>query len=267
MISPLTPYLSGDYNPESAQNYNLLLGISENEFCYLVTENDTLLAFGVKLPISQLATPLTLKGAHPVNYKQVIAGVMPRDFSIIPNELFDPAKAHEFAKYLKIEEGDKIFSQHVDSGNQIVFSCSKNIEDRLSQTFSAVKINFLYKGWLQAIARKQPFNNSLYINIQDNLIRIANFTDEKLRFYNRYAISDNNDIVYYIALVAAELGITQSDASLVLSGAVSANDDIVDSLKEFFRQVEISKISLLSHIPAEVEPQHVLVLSALQLCV
>jgi hypothetical protein len=125
---------------------------------------------------------------------------------------------------------------------------------------------FSSKGWVTAMAKNNPDQHNLYLNINRDQVELVAFNSGKLRFYNKFEFKNNDELAYFTALVTTELGLQPADTNLYISGDIDADDKGINRLAEFFGKVQINDQQVLT-LPEEIESHRILSLAALSLCV
>ncbi|OKS85779.1 DUF3822 family protein [Mucilaginibacter polytrichastri] len=264
MTSHSKLYFSDDFSAEKAKDYTLLIQIRDTDFSFAVVYQNTLLAWGNGYPHSELVAPADFVNfLSPTDYQNVVIGITPTVFNIVPKQLYKEDQLPNFARFLDAGVEDKIYSQVLDADNQIVFKDGDTILPVLIARYPYHQILFAYKGWLQAITTTKPTATDLYIDIQAYEVHFAYYKDSKLRFYNSFKYTTPTELAYFTALTTNELELNPANIRLVISG--DADIDL-SSLSEFFTNIDINPIEQLQQLPDGIAPQQLLSLTALTLC-
>ncbi len=264
MTSHSKLYFSDDFSPEKAKDYTLLIQIRNTDFSFAVVYQNALLAWGNGYPLSELITPADfIHFLTPTDYQKVIIGLTPLVFNIIPKPLYQEKHLVQLVKLLDISETDKVYSQTLDTDNQVVFKDSNEVLPTLIARYPNHQIVFGYKGWLEAIVKTEPVVTNLYIDVQATEVHFAYFKESKLRFYNSFIYADPNDLAYFTALTTNELQLQPEDTHLVISGDA---DISLGNLKDFFPHIDTNPIEQLQQLPSGITAQQLLSLAALMLC-
>ncbi|HVV54126.1 MAG TPA: DUF3822 family protein, partial [Mucilaginibacter sp.] len=194
-----------------------------------------------------------------------IIGLPFTGFTFVPLSLFNPDKIADFARFLDVKPGEKIFSQPMDEDNQVIFKVDADIASAIDGKFILRDIVFSPKGWITAAADDNPADTGLYLNITGNRVGILNFRDGKLRFFNRFEFETADELAYYAAFVTGELKQQPQDITVVVSGDVLTGDENMKRLSEFFGKVELNQLQPVA-LPDQAPPHTVLSLTALSLC-
>lgn len=254
-------YRDTDFNPEHSADYTLLVLAGRDSFSYAVTGHQKLLVLEENISLDELTEP-TGEHAHlSHHYKQRIIGLHNNGFTFIPVSLFRPDLVAEFARFLDLKAGEKVFSQLLDAENQVIYKVDENLADK----FDAKNVAFAAKGWILATAANNPAKENLYLNVNSDKMELLNFQDGKLRFYNRFEFKNEDELVYYTSLITEELQLQPQNITLILSGDVEQGDKNSHRLIEFFPHVQLNGQKILD-LPGEISAHTVLTLTALSLC-
>ncbi len=258
-------YLDHDLNPASVADHSLLILLDTDHFSFAVTNGKRLLLLAEGLDLAELNGPADEDDLLYRKYGQSIIAVPDINFTLVPFELFNPDKVTDFARFLDVKADEKVFSQHLDAENQVLFKIKTALTDQLAVNFDVHDIVFGASGFIKAIAGNSPSNQNLYLQINDRQVELLNFNSGKLRFYNHFEFLNEDELAYYTTLVASELQIPADELVLYLSGEVNADDKNFSRLQKFFPRVEINTIKPLK-MPNQFPSHSILTLTALALC-
>jgi len=246
-------------------NYHLLLQIFPASFSYAITYQNKLLAWARDCDLKVLDDPGDDHELLTFNYTKVAVGLQPSGFTLVPNALFSEEKVADFARFLDVKPGEKVFAQRLDADNCIIYKVDEKVA-ATAQIYGLQNAVFVNKGWINTITSSNPPEHNLYLNIDKTTVDILHFVNGKVRFYNSFEFTNPDELAYYAAFVAQELQLTPRDLNLVVSGDINIDDKNGLRLAEFFNGVEQNELPVLS-FPAEVFPHQLLSLAALSLCV
>jgi hypothetical protein len=258
-------YLDHKFSPEKARDYTLLLQGNQSGFSFAVISKDKLLALSNPLVWDVLREPAAENNLLLQNYGQRVIGLPGVAFSFIPVSVFDPAKVADFARFLDVKTNDKVFSQPLDAENQVIFNVGAEQLAAIEGTFSLKDVVFAPKGWILAIAGSETANQNLYLNLSRDAVEVLNFTDGRLRFYNSFGFTNEDELAYFVSIVANELQLPFDAVKLVMSGDTEPGDQHFERLRQFFGQVELNQLKVLN-LPPQSVAHSMLSLTALSLC-
>ncbi len=231
-------YQSDNFNPDEARNARLCIKAGKSEVSFLVACDDKLLAWKDKCNAVELAADKHLAELMALPFEQVVVGVMPDNVTLIPAAMYVPENVNDYARFLDVKPEDKVFAAPIDEDNQVIYR--QNVPEVVLQKFNSSKIVPADRGWITAIAKTEPGNHNLYIDITDHQLSIVNFSGGKLRFYNTFNAADVNDMIYYCLFVAKRLDMQPGYTSLIISGQCAASD--ISRFNEFFRAVKYNDL-------------------------
>lgn len=258
-------YHDDNFSLDKAPGYTLLIQIDKTSFSYAVSDQNNLIALADGHPLDELSNPQELLDLLSANYKKVVIGLPATGFSLIPQAVFNQDKVADLARFLDVKTDEKILAQPLDNRNAIIYKTPESILSA-AEDFGVRNTVFTSKGWLNALAKNQPGDRDLYLNINGNTVEIANFSFSKLRFYNSFEFASADELAYFVSLVTDELTIQPAYTYVYISGDVDAGDKNISRLAEFFGKVEINTVKTLA-LPFEIEGHKILSLAALSLCV
>ncbi len=257
-------YLDPDFSPEKTKKYTLLVKADNTKFSFAITEKNKLLVLAEGLDIGALSAPADENDFLFKNYKQCIIGLAANTFTFVPVSLFNPDKVADFARFLDVQDSEKIFSQPLDDENQVIFKAGEPALPAITNKFDLKNVVFAPKGWIMAL-RGNSAKNTLFLDISDGKVEILNFTDGRLRFYNGFEFENEDELVYFTSFVAGELQLAPETITVILSGQVEADDKNFNRLSEFFNKVELNEAAVVE-MPAKFPSHSSLALTALSLC-
>lgn len=184
--------------------------------------------------------------------------------TLVPKSLFSEDHIADFARFLDVRDTEKVLSHKIDDQNMIVYKTGAKLVD-LVEKLSLRNTTYTAEGWVKAIAKSNPSNSNLYLNIIADVVQILYYSSGKLRFYNTFEFKSPDELVYFTTFVAEELGLKPQSTTLVLSGDISASDNNMGRLVDFYPKIEISTLKVVE-IPEQVASHKILALVALSLC-
>jgi len=264
MSEQTNTYRDSSLNLEQAYYYTLLILINGDSFSYAITNKNHLLAYEAENTLTELIEPATLQELLSAPYKNTVIGLNANGFTIIPATIFNPEHVGEFARVLDVKADEKVLAQALDENNYIVYKVAGQQLSAVNR-FGLINTVFAAKGWINSVAITNPDANQLFVNIGKDKVELLNFKDSAIRFYNSFEYKNANDLAYYAALVAKEIGLQPNAIGLVLSGNVQANDVTFNTLSDFFGDVTLNQANILE-LPEGLNPHQLLQLAALSLC-
>jgi hypothetical protein len=237
----------------STGNYELILQVSRDDFCYLIFDtlrnkivffkafvednNKYLNASGVKDIID--SEKFLLK-----RYSKVKLIMPSSKFTVVPATLYDPAKKDEyFLLNYRQEPEEIILSNRIkDPDAYIVFSVSGAMIDILRGYYDSIYPLHHSMPLLEHIsrARKSTEGPFTHAHIERDYLNLILFRDNQLLFCNTYNYRNVSDILFYILNVFKKLNINQEE-TIHLSGMIEKFDDLHSSLSMYVRTIKFAE--------------------------
>lgn len=254
-------YQHDGFSLEQAGDAGLFIKLGKTGFSFLIASQGRLLAWKDQAPLTALTDDAALGQILASVFKEVRVGLLPEALTLVPAELYTPENTVDYARYLDVKPGNKIFSAKLDSGNQLIYKTDADAFTGLTEKIAPAAITIpADRGLIAAIAKTEPGNYSIYADINAGQVSLVNFNGGKLRFYNSFSAETIDDTLYYCLFAAEQLNIKPDYTTLIVSGTCSTAD--TDKLSQFFRLVKYNDASAMA-TPAAVPAHQILSLAAL----
>jgi len=257
-------YTDNNFNLYQAYSYTLLLQVEATSFSYAVVNDNRLLVSAQNCDLQELAQPRALHDLLSATYKKVIIGMPASGLTLIPNSLFREEKIPGFARFLDVKDNEKVFAQTLDEINAIIYKTNENLVS-VVEKFGLQNTVYTAKGWIKAIAKSNPPNNNLYLDVSKDKVQFLYYSLNALRFYNAFEFKSEDELAYFTSFVTEELNLKAQYISLIVSGDVVAGDKNLTRLAYFFPKIELNNLKVLE-LPALIPSHKFLALAALSLC-
>jgi hypothetical protein len=257
-------YTDNTFNLYQAYSYTLLLQVDAASFSYAVVDDNRLLVSAQNCDLNELTQPRQLNDLLTATYKKVIVGLPATGLTLVPKSLFSEAHIAEFARFLDVGENEKVFSQTLDDQNMIIYKTDSALADAV-QKFNLRNSVYTAQGWIKAIGKSNPSNDNLYIEVGKTSAQFLYISLNRLRFYNTFEFKNEDELVYFTTFVVEELNLKPQQITLVVSGDISAGDDNMKRLTDFYPKVELNNLKVLT-LPGQIPEHKMLALAALSLC-
>ncbi len=165
-------------------------------------------------------------------------------FVQVPASLFMEEAAGDYLKFNANIDHDKeeiIYCHNKSIDAVTIFAVQKELHIWLKRIYSNTNIHFVHQstalieGVLQ-VAGQAP-KNKLYIYVDRFKLHILSIENDKLIYYNQFAIKQFSDYVKYIMLVMKGLGMDQQTCEIVLWGYISNNSPHYLEFVKYIRNI------------------------------
>jgi hypothetical protein len=167
--------------------------------------------------------------------------VMPSPrFTIVPAQLYDPAKKDEYFTFNHLlNESSIIISNRLsDPDAYLVFSVQKPVADLVCSYHPGVLPYHQVKPLLSQIghSRKSVSGNYIHLHVEREFFNLIIFDHNLMKFCNSYKYRNITDILYFTMNVFRNLGLGQEE-TIWLSGNSEKYDDLSSSLSVYIRNI------------------------------
>ena len=234
--------------------HKLSIQVSLNglSFCILDTIANSL-ALSHSLPFKREVSPFDLhreikqsfrdEGVLDFSFSEVIAIHRNALFSLVPQPLFDEEQLPNYLKYNAKILGTDHLDYDVLEGLEManVYVPFTNVNNFIFDLFG--EFEFKHSGTvLLETLNKLPSSRQgsiCYLHLAESQMDLAVFASKKLAFYNSFAISSAEDVLYYLLFSLEQLNLDPQSLKLRLLGEITEEDRIYEFCTEYFENVSL----------------------------
>ncbi|WP_170227017.1 DUF3822 family protein [Luteibaculum oceani] len=165
-----------------------------------------------------------------IGQNQVYIGISSRMYTIVPRELYDPAKKGEYlikntgAK--PIELGSVITSPVQILDSYIVFNISNTLDHFLNNHFPGMVLLHEKQSLVAAaLSRPESSERQMVVNFSGNHFDIIVVDQRKVKFFNSFSLMSTEDVLYYLLFVTEKLGYDVKSLKIQLFGKIPEQID------------------------------------------
>lgn len=288
----MSNFISPDryFDPESGRlsayfsKLFILIGQESLQYCILDTEKNTFIALtDFRLPSSpkskevfyaEISQLFSEEEALKKKYPAVVIGLDSAVHTLVPAPLYD---ADQNKKYLEFNFGpadngslrvDRL--EEIDAFN--IYGTPQGLLDVVVNHFGEAALIHRSSALLKAIYHYQnihPARAGIFLNIREQFIDLVSMEGGRLAFFNSYACSSKEDVLYYTLYALEQLSRQPENVQLLISGIIDGNSDLYRLLVQYIYQVSFTdRINLWEYSPllGQLPSHRFLELYALALC-
>lgn len=195
---------------------------------------------------------------------------IPDSFAFMPFEMMDGRSEHNYDALLLSEEKDHIFQEkmpHTEINNRFTVRPSAyELQKKLGHARFIPSSNILVKRIDEQAA---PDQKTLGIQVYPQEFELVYFEGNKFVFYNRFPMANADDFNYFILAVLEQFEIGTGEASVYLSGDISAQDGLYSRVQKYSRDIKFMPMEQHIKFPEELkidEPHRLALLWGLATC-
>ena len=234
-----------EFDLNTAADCDLLLKITPDSFSYAIIDKRSRQLKAVYDEQECDNVPATL--AHrlkndvylTLTFKDIKAAVYTENSISIPNELFDPEKLNQYAKFFTEEQSDNLYTRPFSTfGFTSIFTLCKFTEQTLAASLSNCRL-YAQNAPVLALASR-PDKTILLLDFTAASFNALYTEGEKLIFQNYYQVDNAEEFNYYLLLILNQLNIDTAATEVQLSGIIHTGDDRYQCIGKYFGTIVFS---------------------------
>ncbi|MEL6561480.1 MAG: DUF3822 family protein [Bacteroidota bacterium] len=262
----ITKIKDDKFDVDNLHNYSLSLqvGIRDFQFCVTNTkDNRCLILEDYKLE-DVTTVNSRLKALHKLfdNHHLLLAGfwnsiklsIKTHKFSLIPSQHFIKDAASDYLAVnseIKPSVEEVLYYKHISSDAVNVFASDIKLSKWIQSLYPQKKIQLIQQGsaLIEGILRYDDHTHekTMFCHVDRGILHIVVTENQKLVYYNQFAIRKSNDFLKYIMLVFKELKLSQRDSKVLIWGNIKHQSSHLDLVKKYIKNVSFgSKPSYLT---------------------
>jgi hypothetical protein len=179
-------------------------------------------------------------------YKKTTIVIVTEKSTLIPIQLFDPAKKDEYFCLNHLRENNAVIHANKITAPEAytVFEVSKPVHDAVASRYSNVTPVHHLKPLLNHVFRigRSFKDDYIHLHVEKDFFNIIILNSKDLKFCNSFNYRNINDILYYVMNVLKNFEINQ-ETTIHLSGLVEKYDDLTSVFSGYIRDLKFSQPS------------------------
>lgn len=189
-------------------------------------------------------------------FKRTIVINVSEKYTIVPDEYYDKKKAEQFYFFNVMSDAESsiVLDNKIEPLNiNLLF----DMDDDLHSFFSRSLLNPIFEShatnlisYFESYKKDLPYKYC-FINFDKSLIDIITFNKDKLLSATTLQKRNDLDLTYLIYNYFLSISFDQLGDQLLITGDLSSQNEIIDSLKKVSKNVEIIEIDSYPTIPKD----------------
>lgn len=234
-----------------SEQYTLSIRLSADGFsfsiCHPQVEDDRhLVSFPINAATSMTANLKEMMAAsEALKHKYRKTNILidtprftPIPFDLYEDEHLDTLFYHNFPQ----KDNETILCNILGKSNAVIlFGMDKHAHQLLSEHFPDARIFSSVSPLIEhfvSLSRKEQ-NRSIYVHLKNGKMEAFAFDRGKLLLANSYECKQVNDQTYYLLYLWQQLGFSQENDHLYLTGDIAPTDELPGELQKFLRHTDI----------------------------
>ena len=173
--------------------------------------------------------------------------------TLIPTIFFDKNRLDDYLSfYFKKSEIEIIIYDELkkeDSTN--VYSIPKklyNVIEKLDVNFNIFHYNSILIKKVLNLCSTEKFSKQLFIHLHFDAMDIFLVENNKLIFYNRFVVKNENDFMYYLFFVVEQFDLDSNEFEIQFLGRIDAFESYYDIAKNYHHYISFSNDNISTKI-------------------
>lgn len=253
------------FDVEKLHQYGLSMQVGIRDFQLCVTDTETnsclLVEDYILEDVRTINTRLQVIAKLFENHHLLMAGfwstiklsVKSHKFSLVPSSHFLKESVRDYLS-LNCEVNDNIediyYYKHISSNAVNVFAADKKLINWANKLYPNKNLQIVHQGsaLIEGILRYDDHTRekTMFCIIDRGILHIFVSKDQKLHYYNQFAVKESKDYLKYIMLVFREFGLDQKSQKVILWGNINQRSQHFSLLQKYIRNISFgSKPSYL----------------------
>lgn len=243
------------FDVERLHQYSLSMqiGIRDFQLCIIDTETNICLLMedylleGVKTINIRLTVLAKLFENHHLLmagfWRSIKLSIKSHKFSLVPSSLFVKESMHDYlAVNSKINDNVEgvYFYKHISTNAINIFAADKRLINWINSLYSK-QIRVIHQGsaLIEGILRYDGHTHekTMFCIIDRGILHVFVSENQKLHYYNQFAVKSSNDYLKYIMLVFREFELKQRSQKVVLWGNINQQSPHVQLLHKYISNI------------------------------
>jgi hypothetical protein len=245
-------YNSENFDSTTSKDYTLSILIGMDSLVFTISDHhsailvvkDFFLSENVDTPswFSKLKETLNAeKKLYELEYKQVKVLIAGNEFVFVPERLFEPNAANVYLEQaIGLSNNNTVgFNEYPDLHSNIVYSMPEDVIQLIRQQHPAATVEHISNGLRNAylnFSAHQP-EAFLGLHFRGSLEYITFFQNGFVRFHHCYKVTEGQNGLYFLLLVADSLQLDTESTPVVWSGDLVADANLLNLVQRYFRTV------------------------------
>lgn len=236
------------FHPETAPSCSLLVKIGSGNLSYAIINNDEERVIALydepECANSIQKFNQLLKTDHYLTlpYAKISIAVNTSNIAFVPNALFNEDEVNTYTQYFSENSAKQVFIQPDDAaGFTTIFSLPLLTEKSISGIWPNYKVYQQNQGLITSAAGFERQN--LLLDFSVNTFEALVFNEAALQFQQHYEFDNNEELVYYLLLIAQQLNLDFDHTNVLVSGIIHLNDEKWNNIKKYFAHVNFLNIN------------------------
>ncbi|RED97505.1 DUF3822 family protein [Marinoscillum furvescens] len=167
-------------------------------------------------------------------------------FTLVPNSHFIPEASSDYLALnseIKTKIEEVYYYKHISSDAVNIFAADKKVIAWAKGQYPNKSIQVIHQGstLIEGILAYDDHSHekAMYAYFDRGILHLTVCQQQKLLYYNQFAVRKSEDYLKYILLVFKEVGLSAKTSKLIVWGLIKTNAPQVELLKKYIRNISL----------------------------
>ena len=190
---------------------------------------------------------------NPKNFEYFSIIFFQQTSTLVPKIFFDKNRLDDYLSfyYKKHEAEIIIYDELKKEYNTNVYSIPRklyNVIEKLDVDFNVFHYTSILIKKILNLCSTEKFSKQLFVHLHFDAMDIFLVENNKLIFYNRFVVKNQNDFMYYLFFVVEQFDLGPNDFEIQFLGRIDAFESYYDIVKNYHNHITFTTYDLSSKI-------------------
>ena len=259
MTASLHPYISKfdeGFDVGKTQEYRIAIQFTLGGFSYLIMDAGTNVIVAMESYLSDDLTDekdifstfekaLALNKLNGKKFQSVACIIGSRNYTLIPNELFDEAESSTYLGFLHpTQQNSQILHDNLTDNECVgIYSVSNYLINNIKETWPEAKIVHESSVFLRHISKLAKFKDltRVYLYVKNRSFDMAVFKNGNLSFFNNFKFNTKDDFLYFLMFAIEQQKISAEETPICVSGMILGDSEILKLCERYIKDIRFIK--------------------------
>jgi hypothetical protein len=286
MTKPIFNISASQVDPDASEKALLLMEVNESSFSYVIVDDQQNLLAAAYYVLSHvegrnLAEAIKdIIDAHEILHNPFREAVVVYNFpesTLVPDGVYHHEANRDVMDLLfgNLRKGLVLSEKNPQIDVHTIYRVPAAVHSFMQQKFAAGKYWHIYTLWISSLQSASiPEGQHMFLIFGADKVLAAVYGDQQLLLLQSFAYTTPEDVVYHLLHCCDQLGLSQDECALHISGFIDEDSALFNEIKKYFLKPEFDTVQSKVVEGAETEdtsleypPHYFSYLQKLALCV
>jgi len=253
MTKPVFNISGADITAETSSQATLLMEVNESAFSYVIVDESKKLLTAAYFVLNHtegrnladnIRDIVDTQEVLQLDFKESVVVYNFSESTLVPGGFYNHDANRELVELLfgNLKKGLVLTEKDDQSNLHTLYRVPAAVHSLLQQKFSAGKYWHIYTLWLSLLQKTEHEEmQSIYTVFAADKVLTAIYRNRSLQLIQSFAYTTPEDVVYHLLHCCEQLGLSQDDCLLHISGYIDEDSALFTEIKKYFLRLEFDK--------------------------